>query len=61
MKNKERYDLNTIDYEEEGDLIQIYRISRYRSETVASFEKYFDEPPFRAFMRWLETDEEKTE
>lgn len=54
MKNKDKYDLNTIDYYEyDENTIIIYRIG-FQNEVIASFEKLFDEPHFRAFMRWLE-------
>lgn len=56
MKNKERYDLNTIDYYiQDEDLIIIYHIG-YQNDIIATIEKYFDEPYFRAFMRWLEDE-----
>lgn len=57
MKNKDIYDLNTIDYyQQDEETINIYRIG-YQNETIATIEKYFDEPHFRAFMRWLEEEE----
>ena len=56
MKYKNIYDLNTIDYyQQDEETITIYRIG-YQNDTIAIIEKYFDEPPFRAFMRWLEDD-----
>ena len=57
MKNKDRYDLNTIDfYEQDEDTINIYHLG-YMNETIATITKCFDEPPFRAFIRWLEEEE----
>lgn len=54
MKNKDKYDLNTIDYyEQDENTINVYRIG-FQNEIVDTIEKYFDEPHFRAFMRWLE-------
>lgn len=54
MKNKEKYDLNTIDYYvQDENTINIYLIG-FQNEIIDTFEKYFDEPHFRAFMRWLE-------
>lgn len=54
MKNKDKYDLNTIDYyEQDENTINIYRIG-FQNEIVDTVERYFDEPNFRAFMRWLE-------
>lgn len=54
MKNKDRYNLNTIDYyvQDENTII-IYKLG-VRNEIVDTFETFFDEPHFRAFMRWLE-------
>ena len=55
MKNKDYYNLNTIDYYQlDEETITIYHIG-YQNNTIAIIEKYFDEPPFRAFMRWLES------
>lgn len=55
MKNKDRFDLTGIDFYEEDDSIFIYRIGR-QLDVIAVVTRYFDEPAFRAFLRWLETD-----
>ena len=57
MKNKDRYNLNTIDYyNQDEETISIYRIG-YRNDIIATIDRFFDEPHFRAFMRWLEEEE----
>lgn len=56
MKNKDIYDLNTIDYYMQDDeTINVYHIG-YQNKIITTIEKYFDEPHFRAFMRWLEEE-----
>ena len=56
MKNKELYDLTSLDYYEEDGAIVIYRIRTL--EKADTVPVYFDETPFRAYVRWLESGNE---
>lgn len=48
MKNKDYYNLNTIDYYQlDEETITIYHIG-YQNNTIAIIEKYFDEPPLQS-------------
>jgi hypothetical protein len=55
MKNKEKYDLRDLDYIVSEDYIEIIHLG-FTNERAAIIHRVFDEPPFRAFLRWLEEE-----